>query len=247
MKNESIHKGHRQRMRAKLARHGARFFDTYELLEMLLYYSIPQHDTNQIAKRLLSRFKSLDGVFSASREELMTVPGVGERTAELILTAAEVTQISEEAVGGTSFRDYTEVGKFFVDYFKEIEDNVVCAAFLDSKMNLIHFSEMCRCDLESAAVRSEPFVIRSLNYGASVCIVAHNHPYGPLFLTLGDMETTKMLRDDLERIGVVLLECYTVFGKEFSGCMSRKNPAFAQAPRIAEFIRSREEALSAER
>lgn len=32
-----IHEGHRGRMRAKLLSHGQRIFDTYELLEMLLY------------------------------------------------------------------------------------------------------------------------------------------------------------------------------------------------------------------
>ena len=53
--NDGIHKGHRQRMRAKLKAHGARVFDTYELLEMLLYYVVPYKDTNPIAKRLTDK------------------------------------------------------------------------------------------------------------------------------------------------------------------------------------------------
>ena len=54
--DEKMHVGHRGRMRDKLMTHGARIFDTYELLEMLLYYTIPYKDTNPIAKRLLSEF-----------------------------------------------------------------------------------------------------------------------------------------------------------------------------------------------
>ena len=71
--DENIHDGHRGRMRAKLLSHGRSIFDTYELLEMLLYGTIPYKDTNPIAKRLLDRFGSLDGVLCAEEDELCSV------------------------------------------------------------------------------------------------------------------------------------------------------------------------------
>ena len=37
----AVHGGHRARMRNKFLRYGAAPFDSYELLEMLLYYVIP--------------------------------------------------------------------------------------------------------------------------------------------------------------------------------------------------------------
>ena len=58
-----VHDGHRGRMRSKLLAHGQRIFDTYELLEMLLYWVIPCRDTNPVAKNLLYAFGSLDGVY----------------------------------------------------------------------------------------------------------------------------------------------------------------------------------------
>ena len=61
-----IHEGHRQRMRSKLLTHGQRIFDTYELLEMLLYHVIPYKDTNPISKRLLAAFG--DGSFHRSEK-----------------------------------------------------------------------------------------------------------------------------------------------------------------------------------
>ena len=45
--DENIHDGHRCRMKAKLLSHGRSIFDTYELLEMLLYYVIPYKDTKK--------------------------------------------------------------------------------------------------------------------------------------------------------------------------------------------------------
>ena len=83
--DKGLHDGHRGRMREKLLMHGARVFATYELLEMLLYYVIPYRDTNPVAKRLMASFGSLDGVLSASREELLAVEGVGSRVADFLL------------------------------------------------------------------------------------------------------------------------------------------------------------------
>ena len=66
MAAESVHKGHRSRMKEKLLTFGERIFHTYELLEMLLYYVIPYRDTNPISKALLKRFSGIDGVLSAN-------------------------------------------------------------------------------------------------------------------------------------------------------------------------------------
>ena len=91
--DDQIYKGHRSRMRTKLLTHGQRIFDTYELLEMLLYIVVPYKDTKPIAKRLLALFGDLDGVFSASTEDLMQVNGIGERASEFISLVGGLTDV----------------------------------------------------------------------------------------------------------------------------------------------------------
>ena len=81
---KGVHSGHRARMRAKLVTYGAKIFDTYELLEMLLYSVIPLKDTNPIAKSLLASAGSLDKLLSLDEEKLCEMDGVGERTARLL-------------------------------------------------------------------------------------------------------------------------------------------------------------------
>ena len=72
-----VHDGHRARMKKKLLENGEQSFADHELLEVLLYYAIPRRDTNELAHRLMEQFGSLQGVLSASPQELACVQGMG--------------------------------------------------------------------------------------------------------------------------------------------------------------------------
>ena len=49
----NIHEGHRDRMRSRFLQEGADAMEIHEILEILLYGTIPRGDTNQIAHHLL--------------------------------------------------------------------------------------------------------------------------------------------------------------------------------------------------
>ena len=53
--NENIHKSHRSRLRKKYVENGIDSFPPHEVLELLLFYSYRQVDTNEIAHRLLKK------------------------------------------------------------------------------------------------------------------------------------------------------------------------------------------------
>ena len=78
------HGGHRDRLRERFIRDGLDGFEEHNILEMLLFYPIPQKDTNELAHALLDRFGSLESVFNATPEELMQIDGVGEHTARFL-------------------------------------------------------------------------------------------------------------------------------------------------------------------
>ena len=128
IEDNRIHEGHRARMRAKLLTHGQDIFDTYELLEMLLYHVIPYKDTNPVAKRLLYAFGGLDGVFRANREELVQVSGVGERTADFLISVGRLSAVIGAEIlprEKEDFADYETVGRFFVRYFSGVNEKCV--------------------------------------------------------------------------------------------------------------------------
>ena len=81
---ENVHKNHRARLRETFRKAGVDGMPDHNLLEFLLFYSIPRKDTNEIAHRLIATFGSLNRVFDAPYEELLKVEGMGESSALLI-------------------------------------------------------------------------------------------------------------------------------------------------------------------
>ena len=88
-----IHDGHRQRLKSRFLSQGLESFEDHNILELLLFYSIPRSDTNEIAHYLLKEFKTLSGVFDAPVEELCKIKGVSLHTATLIKLIPEMMAV----------------------------------------------------------------------------------------------------------------------------------------------------------
>ncbi|HHT87253.1 MAG TPA: hypothetical protein GXZ61_06300 [Clostridiales bacterium] len=102
--NENLHKGHRQRVFNSILSGGYKNAYSHQLLEALLMYSIPRGDTNPTAHLLIDRFKTLEGVFSASDEELLSIKGVGRRSVELLRAVGKVYSYLNEYENTHRFR-----------------------------------------------------------------------------------------------------------------------------------------------
>ena len=241
---KGIHSGHRMRMRKKFADYGRDIFNTYELLEMLLYHSIPLKNTNPIARMLVATFSDIDGVFNATKEELMAVDGVGERTADMIKAVGKIqidtAGFNLKTVPAYNFADYNDTGSFFVSHFEGNMDYETVMLLLDNKMAYIDFVTMASVDYEMGAIKPKNFIDTALRARASVCIIAHNHPYGPLYPTTGDVETNNMIRRALSGAGVTLVEHYIVSGDGYLGFMNHLETAFYQKANAQSFQKSEE-------
>ena len=233
-------------MRQKFFEHGPEIFDTYELLEMILYTVIAAKDTNPVAKRLLAAFGSLEGVLSAKREELTAVEGVGNKTADMLISLGSLLGVSELKTESfeLKFDNYEKVGEYFVRYFEGVCEYRVAVMMLDNSMKLIGaFTIYDGIDYQSAGVKGGKFVELAIRHGASVMIIAHNHPYGPLYPTEGDMKTNSSVMCDLSDVGVLLADHYIVSGERYIGFMASIKKKFSQQPELSRFYESKTKSL----
>ena len=82
--NESHTQGHRQRLRQRFQKGGRKSLADYELLELLLTYSIPRKDTKSAAKAFLREYGSFNAVLDQPPGELDAVDGIGVQSATFL-------------------------------------------------------------------------------------------------------------------------------------------------------------------
>ena len=241
MEKENVHEGHRKRMREKLNKHGATVFDTYELVEMLLYSVLPYKDTNPLAKKLLSECGGVDGIFSKTEDELIKIEGIGRKTAKMLLAVGEYTKaiLSDEREDESIYDSYTALGDHYLDIFLGDKTQRIVVTLFDSMMRMIHEETVDMLDFSSAAVRAEHFISLAIKHHAAALSIAHNHVFGPLYPTSGDIETNKLVTEALSASGISFIEHYVVSGDSYVGFMNDISQAFAQSAMIKRFISSK--------
>lgn len=215
------HGGHRERLKNRFLASGLKDFEDHNVLELLLFFAIPQRDVNPLAHKLISEFGSLDAVFDASFEDLVAVSGVGANTATLIKLIPEL------------FKKYTDKKLnsgsvvFKTDKFYELmianasseSGESVWLYMLDNSKVLIDSVMLYRGSVNSVSFDYRKIVETSLKKKASYIVLMHNHPGGIAFPSTTDIETTKTVFQIMGSIGLNLLEHYVVAGSKTAGIL----------------------------
>lgn len=211
----SVHQGHRARQRKKLLENGPRAFADHELLEMLLYYAIPRRDTNELAHRLLERFGSLQGVFSAPVEELSTVEGVGENAAVLLSLVPQIWQRSLQGAPERILNSVDKCGEYFAELLSGSRREMLWQVCLDGKGKVLSSRCLAEGDVSMAAVSVRQVVEYALRAGAVAVVLAHNHPSGVALPSQEDCATTRLIRDALRTMNIQLVDHIIVADRDY--------------------------------
>jgi DNA repair protein RadC len=83
LRKRAQNSGHRNRLRARLLETGPQALPDYELLELLLFFSIDVKDTKPLAKELLARYGGLGGVLNAAPAQLAEFHDLRKESAEI--------------------------------------------------------------------------------------------------------------------------------------------------------------------
>ena len=89
----STHDGHRARLKERFLNEGLDSFSTHEVVELMLFYAIPQRDVNETAHLLVERFGSLAGILEADIDEIKEVEGVGAHAATMFKMICAVSPL----------------------------------------------------------------------------------------------------------------------------------------------------------
>ena len=213
----SIHDGHRQRLKNRFREEGLDHFEEHEVLELLLYYTIPRKDTNPIAHELLHRFGSLAQVLDARPEELAKVPGMGDSAATFLslITSVGRYYLVNRTIQETILPSIEKCGQYLVPFFHGRRNEMVYILCLDAKCKVLCCKEMGEGSVNSAGVPIRRIVETALGANATSVILAHNHPSGFALPSGEDVQTTKRVAMALDAVEIQLVDHIVVADDDF--------------------------------
>lgn len=202
------HEGHRQRMRERYLSQGLEGFAQHEILEILLFFAIPQKNVNPIAHALIDRFGSLYGVIHATPKQLEQVDGIGEYAATLLTLVPQVTRQAE--LSRAAAREKLTTRKSAVNYCMRLLEGekreLFYAVCLNGQMETLGNALIAKGSLSDVPAYPRIVLDAVLTYNAHGVLLCHNHPGGSAVPSQADLDATATLSRLLREIEVVLVD-----------------------------------------
>ncbi len=227
------HKGHRERLKRRFLENGLDDFTDIQALELLLFFAIPQRDTNPIAHGLLEHFGSLSRVLEAGPEELKKVPGISDHAATLLTLVTELGRFYQvDAAQRVKFLTTLDAcGEYLVPRFFGRSRETVFLLCLDAKCKVLCCKEIGEGSVNSASVSVRKIVETALAANATTVVLAHNHPSGVALPSGEDVETTKRVAAALNAVEIQLADHIVVADGDFVS-MAQSGHRFLDFPGI---------------
>ncbi|MGL4973888.1 MAG: RadC family protein [Bosea sp. (in: a-proteobacteria)] len=196
--------GHRDRLRERFVEAGADALPDYELLELVLFRSIPRRDVKPLAKDLIKRFGSFAEVIGAPASRLAETPGLGASTVlDLKIVEGAARRLAKGAV---TRRAVLSSWSSVIEYcraamaFSEIEQFRIL--FLDKKNALLADEVQQTGTVDHTPVYPREVVKRALELSATAVILVHNHPSGDPTPSVADIKMTREIIDVAKPLGI---------------------------------------------
>jgi DNA repair protein RadC len=198
---------HRKRLKERF-RERAEGLRDYELLELLLTYSIPRKDVKPVAKGLIKRFGSLSGVLDGEQSELETSNGLGPHSATLIRLCRELccAYLAE----GLKRKDALSSPEAVVDFARArlagLAHEAFMVIFLNVKNEVLRFEILHEGTVDRAVIYPRRIVEAAIANRAVNLILVHNHPSGHTEPSAEDKVITRSIVDAARTLEIRVLD-----------------------------------------
>ncbi|WP_368251232.1 DNA repair protein RadC [Enterococcus sp. 2201sp1_2201st1_B8_2201SCRN_220225] len=196
------------RPRERLLQYGAEALSNQELLAILLRTGSGQLNVLDLSARILQQYPNLFELKFATKEELMTFPGIGEVKAIEILTAIELGSRIQKALQpklGT-IRSSVELASQLMEELKDYQQEHLLCLYLNTKNEIIKKETLFIGSLNQSVAHPREIFKGAVRVSAARLIVVHNHPSGNPKPSQQDLSFTRRLIECGELMGIELLD-----------------------------------------
>lgn len=219
---KNVHKEHRKKVKNKYFESGLSGMAPHNVLELLLFFGIPQKDTNDIAHELEEKFGSFSGVLQADKAQLLTVKGMTENAACLITMILPLYKfyIQDLQKKKVILRTSEEFAGYFKPMFVDTMNERVYLLCLDAKDRVITCKELSEGDFSAVNVDFRKLSSILLETQAKKVVICHNHPHGITRPSRADVATTQSAAQLLKFMKVQFVD-HIIIGEGSYFAMSR--------------------------
>lgn len=216
-KESSQHKGHRQRMRARVEQYGLESLEPHEALEYVLYITNTRKDTNGLAHVLMDRFGDFAGVLDASEEDLLTVEGVGPSTARMLHLLPQISRYYGRSRTSTTrcIKTTEQMGSYLMAKFAWSDYERAMLVSLDSRKRVRAAVWLREGTSDRVSLDIKNVVAAAIKGGTDAVVLCHNHPNGVALPSLEDMDATGSIARALGLVNVHLLDHFILTDTEY--------------------------------
>lgn len=209
--------------RERLMRDGVEALSIQELVAILLGTGVQGKSVLILAQELVLRFGGLNGLLSASIEELKQVKGIGEAKAILLKAAFGLAlRAAKEAQPPQSLLKTPEaayeIAKTEIGHYQK---EALLVLLCDVRSRLIHREVVAIGTLSEVLVHPREVFNPAVRHQAHSLILAHNHPSGDPTPSQKDIELTRHLLQSAKVMGIPL-EDHLVIAKNGFFSMRQK-------------------------
>jgi DNA repair protein RadC len=197
---------HRARLRQRFMDGGASAMPDYELLELVLFRSIPRQDVKPLARRLLDTFGGFNRVLAAPADRIAAVQGAGAAVVQdlKIVEAAAHRKARARVLLRPVVSSWEALRDYCHTAMAHRETESFRVLYLDRKNVLIADEEQARGTVDHVPVYPREVVKRALILNASALILVHNHPSGDPTPSDSDIAMTRQVAEAAAALGLVL-------------------------------------------
>ena len=176
---------------------------------MLLYYSIPRANTNEIAHQLMTRFDSLYELLTeGDYHTFRSVTGIGDRSAVLLALIGEIFKHSTYTERKSEFLyNYEDFCRFFLNHLQhEHADEILMLVCLSDDLEVVRCERIETGSAGTVKLHLHKIAKMVFQANCTMLVLAHNHPSGEAVPSYQDIAETRLLYERLKMLEIELLD-----------------------------------------
>jgi len=207
-----------ERPREMLIKYGEKNLSLSKLLSIILRTGKEGESAEELAKKILNKYKSLREIDSVSIDELCKIEGIGLAKAAQIKASFEIgkrlmKETSSEKKKIKKPDDIIDfVSEYYGSYLRDVKKEFFNIILLDIKNKVIDSIELSKGSINASVVDPKEVIKEATLKSASSIILVHNHPSGDTEPSTDDINITKKIKEACDIVGIKVLD-HIIIGK----------------------------------